>query len=105
MSNFTSKETLLANIPTLEERVNSVYRSLVLIHAASNSDVDGLWVDADALQDAISEAAWRALEMIDPLRHAPGAVANWRPGDAEEKVPDARPRPHLASICVLEVAR
>lgn|SRR3990167_282635 len=89
--------TRLAEIPSLEDRVNSVYRSLVLIHAASAADVDALRVDADALQDAISEVAWRALEMIDPLRHAPGDVANWR-AEEEHDAPAARPHPHLASV-------
>jgi hypothetical protein len=68
--------------PSLEERVHAVYRDLALIHAACQNDPDHVHVDYDDLIDAVSMAALRAAETLEPLRHAPGEIANWTPKPA-----------------------
>ena len=68
-----------SHCPSLEERVAHVCRLLTLIRAAASVDADLLAMDEDEISDSIAEASREAAEAIEPLRHAPGAIANWAP--------------------------
>jgi hypothetical protein len=69
---------------SLEERVNVAYRRLILILGAGNvTDMNTPGLDVEELLQAIKEAAGDAADAIDPLRHAPAAIANWTPVEAK----------------------
>ena len=63
---------------SLEERVTTTARRLVLIHAALNAPEDVALDDA-VLAAAVAEIAEQAYADIAPLVDAPGDIANWEP--------------------------
>ena len=65
---------------SLEERVSTTTRRLVLIHAALNLQ-DDVAIDNDDLFAAVAELALHAYEDLEPLTHAPAEVANWAPDE------------------------
>ena len=74
---------------SLEERVNCAHRQLALMRAAclaiTNLDVFEDDEQGNVLE-AIAELARDAADLLEPLIHAPGEIANWEPPDPE---PDA----------------
>jgi len=76
-----------ANALTLEERVNRALHRLTLVErfcrlASANEDGDnqvdfGAEAEGD-FWDGLLDLVERTREELDPIRHAPANVANWR---------------------------
>lgn len=68
---------------SLEERVNAVYRRLLIIRACVNVE-EHAFLEFEELADAIDEMAMEAMEDLEPVLHAPGRIANYRPAHDDE---------------------
>lgn len=69
---------------SVEERVNDCYRALTLIHAACNVHEDASF-DQWEILESVGNLAGSAAQLLEPLRRAPAAVANWRPPSEDEE--------------------
>ena len=70
-----------AHTPSIEERMNTAHRRFVLVDMAARGVLE-LQDDEESVSeilDAIAELVRDTDALLEPIRHAPAAVANWNP--------------------------
>jgi hypothetical protein len=71
---------------SLEERVNSVKRRLLLARATCGMEPDETGVSRSDLLDAIAESIEDMLELLEPIIQARSSVLNWVPPTSAKAV-------------------